>query len=225
MKASLFSKLEALADRHQEVEALLGDAEVINDQNRFRDLSVEFAQLNEVVAQYQRWQQLQNELEDAKQMLEDYDAEIRALATEEISGATEALEQIESALQVLLLPRDPNDGSNVFLEIRAGTGGDEAAIFSGDLFRMYHRYAEQKGWSVEILSERSGEHGGYKELISRVVGKDVYSHLNSNRAPTVCNAYPRPNLKAGSIRRRARWRCYPSWKRSIALTLKRRICA
>ena len=166
MKASLFSKLEALADRHQEVEALLGDAEVINDQNRFRDLSVEFAQLNEVVAQYQRWQQLQNELEDAKQMLEDSDAEIRALAAEEISGATEALEQIESALQVLLLLRDPNDGSNVFLEIRAGTGGDEAAIFSGDLFRMYHRYAEQKGWSVEILSERSGEHGGYKELIS-----------------------------------------------------------
>ena len=156
---------------------MLGDAEVINDQNRFRDLSVEFAQLNEVVAQYQRWQQLQNELEDAKQMLEDSDAEIRALATEEVSGATEALEQIESALQVLLLPRDPNDGSNVFLEIRAGTGGDEAAIFSGDLFRMYHRYAEQKGWSVEILSERSGEHGGYKELISRVVGQDVYSHL------------------------------------------------
>ena len=166
-----------MADRHQEVEALLGDAEVINSQNRFRDLSVEFAQLNEVVAQYQRWQQLQIELEDAKQILEDSDAEIRALATEEISETTEALEQIESALQLLLLPRDPNDGSNVFLEIRAGTGGDEAAIFSGDLFRMYHRYAEQKGWSVEILSERSGEHGGYKELISRVIGQDVYSHL------------------------------------------------
>ena len=177
MKASLLSKLEALADRHQEVEALLGDAEVIASQNRFRDLSVEFAQLNEVVAQYQRWQQLQSEVEDAKQMLEDSDAEIRALATEEISEATESLEPIESALQLLLLPRDPNDGSNVVLGIRAGTGGDEAAIFSGDLFRMYHRYAEQKGWSVEILSERSGEHGGYKELISRVAGQDVYSHL------------------------------------------------
>jgi peptide chain release factor 1 len=177
VKASLLSKLEALADRHQEVEALLGDAEIINSQNRFRDLSVEFAQSNEVVAQYQRWQQLQIELEDAKQLLEDSDAEIRALATEEITEATEALEQIESALQLLLLPRDPNDSSNVFLEIRAGTGGDEAAIFSGDLFRMYHRYAERKGWSMEILSERSGEHGGYKELISRVVGQDVYSHL------------------------------------------------
>ena len=177
MKASILTKLEALADRHQEVEALLGDAEVINDQNRFRDLSVEFAHLNDVVAEYQRWQQLQDELEGARHLLEDSDAEMRALANEEVAEASAALEEIESALQVLLLPTDPNDGSNVFLEIRAGTGGDEAAIFSGDLFRMYHRYAEQKGWSVEILSERSGEHGGYKELVSRVAGKDVYSHL------------------------------------------------
>ena len=172
MKASLLTKLETLADRHQEVEALLGDADVINDQNRFRHLSVEFAHLNDVVAQYQRWQQLQVELKGARQLLEDSDLEIKALATEEVGEASAALEAIESALQVLLLPRDPNDGSNVFLEIRAGTGGDEAAIFSGDLFRMYHRYAEQKGWSVEILSERSGEHGGYKELISRVAGQD-----------------------------------------------------
>ena len=142
MKASLLTKLEALADRHQEVEALLGNAEVINDQNRFRELSVEFAHLNDVVAQYQRWQQLQAELEGARQLLEDSDADIKALATEEVAAASVALEAIESALQVLLLPRDPNDGSNVFLEIRAGTGGDEAAIFSGDLFRMYHRYAE-----------------------------------------------------------------------------------
>ena len=177
MKPSLLTKLEALADRHQEVEALLGNAEVINDQNRFRELSVEFAHLNDVVAQYQRWQQLQAELEGARQLLEDSDADIKALATEEVAAASVALEEIESALQVLLLPRDPNDRSNVFLEIRAGTGGDEAAIFSGDLFRMYHRYAEQKGWSVEILSQRSGEHGGYKELISRVAGQDVYSHL------------------------------------------------
>lgn len=177
MKASLLSKIEALADRHQEVEALLGDAEVIHDQNRFRDLSVEFAHLNEVVIQYRRWQQLHISLEDAKQMLEDPDIDIRALASEEATEAEQGLEAIASSLQVLLLPRDPSDGNNVFLEIRAGTGGDEAAIFSGDLFRMYHRYAEQKGWSVEILSERAGEHGGFKELISRVVGQDVYSHL------------------------------------------------
>ena len=177
MKASLLSKIEALADRHQEVEALLGDAEVIHDQNRFRDLSVEFAHLNEVVLQYRRWQQLHISLEDAKQMLEDPDIDMRALASEEATEAEQGLEAIASSLQVLLLPRDPSDGNNVFLEIRAGTGGDEAAIFSGDLFRMYHRYAEQKGWSVEILSERAGEHGGFKELISRVVGQDVYSHL------------------------------------------------
>lgn len=177
MKASLLSKIEALADRHQEVEALLGDAEVIRDQNRFRDLSVEFAHLNEVVIQYRRWQALHITLEDARQMLEDPDKDMRALASEEATGAEQALEAIASSLQVLLLPRDPSDGNNVFLEIRAGTGGDEAAIFSGDLFRMYHRYAEHKGWSVEILSERPGEHGGFKELISRVVGQDVYSHL------------------------------------------------
>jgi len=177
VKASLLSKIEALADRHQEVEALLGDAEVIREQNRFRDLSMEFAHLNEVVIQYRRWQQLHVTLEDARQMLEDPDKDMRALASEEATEAEQALEAIASSLQVLLLPRDPSDGNNVFLEIRAGTGGDEAAIFSGDLFRMYHRYAEQKGWSVEILSERPGEHGGFKELISRVVGQDVYSHL------------------------------------------------
>lgn len=177
MKTSLLTKLDALADRHEEVAALLGDADTAADQNRFRDLSKEFAHLNEVVTQHQRWTQLQETVADARQMLNDSDAELRELAAEEIAEAERELTEIEAALQVLLLPQDPSDGSNVFLEIRAGTGGDEAAIFSGDLFRMYHRYAEQKGWSVEILSERSGEHGGFKEVISRVVGQDVYSHL------------------------------------------------
>ncbi len=177
MKTSLLTKLDALADRHEEVAALLGDADTAADQNRFRDLSKEFAHLNEVVTQHQRWTQLQETVADARQMLNDSDAELRELAAEEIAEAERELTDIEAALQVLLLPRDPSDGSNVFLEIRAGTGGDEAAIFSGDLFRMYHRYAEQKGWSVEVLSERSGEHGGFKEVISRVVGQDVYSHL------------------------------------------------
>ena len=177
MKTSLLTKLDALADRHEEVSALLGDADTAADQNRFRDLSKEFAHLNEVVTQHQRWTQLQETVADARQMLNDSDAELRELAVEEIAEAERELTEIEAALQVLLLPQDPSDGSNVFLEIRAGTGGDEAAIFSGDLFRMYHRYAEQKGWSVEVLSERSGEHGGFKEVISRVVGQDVYSHL------------------------------------------------
>ena len=177
MKTSLLTKLDALADRHEEVAALLGDADTAADQNRFRDLSKEFAHLNEVVTQHQRWTQLKETVADARQMLNDSDAELRELAVEEIAEAERELTEIEAALQVLLLPQDPSDGSNVFLEIRAGTGGDEAAIFSGDLFRMYHRYAEQKGWSVEVLSERSGEHGGFKEVISRVVGQDVYSHL------------------------------------------------
>ena len=177
MKTSLLTKLDALADRHEEVSALLGDAETASDQNRFRDLSKEFAHLNEVVTQHQRWSQIQGTLADARQMLSDSDAELRELAAEEIAEAERELTDIEASLQVLLLPQDPSDSSNVFLEIRAGTGGDEAAIFSGDLYRMYHRYAEQKGWSVEILSERAGEHGGFKEVISRVVGQDVYSHL------------------------------------------------
>ena len=177
MKTSLLTKLDALADRHEEVSALLGDADTASDQNRFRDLSKEFAHLNEVVTQHQRWSQLQETLADARQMLNDSDAELRELAAEEIAEAERELTDIEASLQVLLLPQDPSDSSNVFLEIRAGTGGDEAAIFSGDLYRMYHRYAEQKGWSVEILSERAGEHGGFKEVISRVVGQDVYSHL------------------------------------------------
>ena len=177
MKTSLLTKLDALADRHEEVSALLGDADTASDQNRFRDLSKEFAHLNEVVTQHQRWSQLQETLSDARQMLSDSDAELRELAAEEIAEAERELTDIEASLQVLLLPQDPSDSSNVFLEIRAGTGGDEAAIFSGDLYRMYHRYAEQKGWSVEVLSERAGEHGGFKEVISRVVGQDVYSHL------------------------------------------------
>lgn len=177
MKSSLLSKLEALADRHQEVAALLGDPETIGDQNRFRDLSREFSHLNDVVGQFQRWNDLRQVLTDAREMLDDPDPELRSLADDEITGAQEALSTVEAALQVLLLPKDPSDASNVFLEIRAGTGGDEAAIFSGDLFRMYHRYAEQKGWSVEIVSERAGDHGGYKELITRIVGEEVYAHL------------------------------------------------
>ena len=156
---------------------MLGDAEIIVEQERFRELSREFAHLNEIVGEFQRWNQLQAALQDAQQMLNDPDDDMAALAREEVMQTEAALEQVGAALQVLLLPKDPNDSSNVFLEIRAGTGGDEAAIFSGDLFRMYHRYAEQKGWSVEIMSQRPGDHGGYKELITRVAGTDVYAHL------------------------------------------------
>jgi peptide chain release factor 1 len=177
MKASLLTKLETLTDRHEEVSALLGDSEIISDQNKFRDLSREYAELEAVVKCYADFSQVKNDLEEARQMLADPDPDLREMAQEELDDNSERLQQLESELQTLLLPRDPRDSHNVFLEIRAGTGGDEAAIFSGDLFRMYSRYAENQRWKIEVLSERVGEHGGYKEIITRVEGRDVYAHL------------------------------------------------
>ncbi|QIB66567.1 peptide chain release factor 1 [Kineobactrum salinum] len=177
MKASLLSKLDTLTDRHQEVSALLGDAETIADQTRFRELSREYAELESVVQCYARYSAVKRDLDDARQMLHESDAELVAMAEEEIATSQQQLELLELELQTLLLPRDPRDSCNVFLEIRAGTGGDEAAIFSGDLLRMYSRYAERMGWKIEILSERHGEHGGYKEVIAEVAGRDVYAHL------------------------------------------------
>ncbi|MFN2328632.1 MAG: peptide chain release factor 1 [Chromatocurvus sp.] len=177
MKVSLLEKLDALSDRHEEVSALLGDAETIADQSRFRDLSREYSELEEVVRCYAEYRDVQEDLVEARAMLDDSDADMRAMASDELEGAERRLEVLELELQRLLLPRDPRDSNNVFLEIRAGTGGDEAAIFSGDLFRMYSRYAEIKGWRVEVLSERPGEHGGYKEIICRLEGRDVYAFL------------------------------------------------
>jgi peptide chain release factor 1 len=177
MKESLLVKLETLRDRYEEVGALLSDSEIINDQNRYRELAKEYSELETVVKCFTRYRQVNEDLDDARQMLGDSDAEMREMAQEEISAGQEELLGLELELQKLLLPRDPNDGNNVFLEIRAGTGGDEAAIFSGDLFRMYSRYAESLRWKVEIISERRGDHGGYKEIISRLSGPDVYAHL------------------------------------------------
>ncbi len=177
MKASILAKLEALTERHEEVAALLGDSETIADQNRFRDLSREYSELETLVRCYGRYIAVKSDLEEARSMLEDSDPDLRQMAKEEIGSGESRLAELESELQTLLLPRDPNDSHNVFLEIRAGTGGDEAAIFSGDLFRMYSRFAENQGWKIEVLSERQGEHGGYKEIISRVEGRDVYANL------------------------------------------------
>lgn len=177
MKASLMTKLETLTDRHEEVAALLSDSEIIADQNRFRDLSREYAELEDVVNCFGEYSQVKEDIEEAQQMLSDPDPDVQEMAQEELDSGSERLETLEARLQTLLLPKDPNDSHNVFLEIRAGTGGDEAAIFSGDLFRMYSRYAETQGWKLEVLSERPGEHGGYKEIITRVEGRDVYAHL------------------------------------------------
>ncbi|MFK8042450.1 peptide chain release factor 1 [Congregibacter sp.] len=177
MKSSLLHKLETLSERHEEVSALLGDPGVISDQDQFRRLSREFSELETVVKCFAEYQELQGDLEAAESMLSDDDADMREMAKAEISEGEARREELEAELQVLLLPRDPKDSHNVFLEIRAGTGGDEAAIFSGDLQRMYSRFAERQGWRIEVLSERPGEHGGYKEIISRIEGKDVYAFL------------------------------------------------
>jgi peptide chain release factor 1 len=177
MKPSILQKLQVLSERHEELAALLGDAEVIAHQEKFRAYSREFAEIEPVVAGYHRYQTVLSDMETARELLRDGDADLKAMAEEELHNADEKLAAIERELQTLLLPKDPNDGRNVFLEIRAGTGGDEAAIFSGDLFRMYSRYADERGWRIEIVSERPGEHGGYKEIIARVAGSDVYSRL------------------------------------------------
>ncbi|MDG6898027.1 peptide chain release factor 1 [Actinobacillus delphinicola] len=175
MKPSIISKLESLKERHEELEALLGDASIISDQDKFRAYSKEYAQLEDVVKCFGRWTQLQDDLEGAKMLLED--PSMKEMAEEEITACEEELVEIEQQLQILLLPKDPNDEYNAYLEIRAGTGGDEAGIFAGDLFRMYSRYAESKRWRVEMLSANESEQGGFKEVIVKISGENVYGQL------------------------------------------------
>ena len=177
LSESMMSKLGSLTDRFEEVSALLSDAEVMSNREKFTALSKEYAEIEPVVLCYQEVTGLNENLEDSKVLLEDDDVEMRQLAELDIQESKEKLNDLTQRLQTLLLPRDPNDHSNVFLEIRAGTGGDEAALFSGSLFRMYNKFAENQGWRVEVLNERPGEHGGYKEIISRIEGRDVYSQL------------------------------------------------
>ena len=177
MKASLLNRLDALGERFEELAALLSDAEVISDQPRFRSYSKEYAELEGTVKCYGQWRRVQDDIEEARSLLKDSDPDLREMAEEDLEANTAQLAELEEELNRLLLPKDPNDDRNVFLEIRAGTGGDEAAIFSGDLFRMYSRYAERQGWRVEVLSENQGEHGGYKEVIARVEGQSVYAKL------------------------------------------------
>ncbi len=177
MKESIRIKLENLQDRFGELEALLSDAEIIADQSRFREFSKEYSEIEDVVKNFNRFNKVSRNLNEAKEMQKDTDPEIRVMAEEEIISGTEELETLELNLHKLLLPKDSKDSCNVFLEIRAGTGGDEAAIFSGDLYRMYSRYAEEQKWKTELITERSGEHGGYKEVVVRIDGKNVYEKL------------------------------------------------
>ena len=175
MKDSIITKLESLKERYEELEALLGDASVISDQDKFRAYSKEYAQLEEVVKCFNRWTQLNRNVEEAEMLLDD--AEMKEMAQMEIEASNAEIEETEQQLQILLLPKDPNDEYNCYLEIRAGTGGDEAGIFAGDLFRMYSRYAESKRWRVEMLSANESEQGGYKEVIVKVSGEGVYGQL------------------------------------------------
>jgi peptide chain release factor 1 len=177
VKASIRTKLDALADRQREVTALLSDPEVIGHSDRFRELSREHAQLEPLVRCYHAYGATEAALAGAEAMLRDPDPELRQLAAEELATAQARRAELDAELQLLLLPRDPDDTRNVFLEIRAGTGGAEAALFAADLQRMYLRYAEQRGWRIEEISASEGEQGGYKELILRVIGDGAYARL------------------------------------------------
>jgi peptide chain release factor 1 len=177
LSASMMAKLSALTDRFEEVSALLSDPDVMSDRDQFTALSREFSDLDPVIQSFRQYQALSDEQQDSELLSDDDDAEMRQMAQEDLSRINKEMDTTEAELMRLLLPKDPFDASNVFLEIRAGTGGDEAAIFAGDLFRMYSRFAERKGWEIEILNARPGEHGGYKEIISRVAGRDVFSQL------------------------------------------------
>ncbi len=177
MKDSIKLKLEALVDRHEEISGLLSEPDTMADQNKFRTLSQEYAQLEPVIKTFQAYQENDIALADAKSMLKEDDADMRDMAKEEFSNAEKQRGELELQLQKLLLPKDPNDSRNLFLEVRAGTGGDEAALFAGDLYRMYSRYADGKRWQVELINAQESEQGGYKEVVIRIIGEGAYSQL------------------------------------------------
>jgi len=175
MKPSIIAKLQALQERYEELEVYLSDAQLINNQDRFRALSREYAQLSDITHCFKQWRCMQNNIKTAKTILED--PEMHQMAQDEIKTANIQNEELVQQLKLLLLPQDPDDERDCFLEIRAGTGGNEAAIFTGDIFRMYSRYAEMRRWKIEIINLSEGEHGGYKEVIAKVSGEGIYGKL------------------------------------------------
>ncbi len=177
MKPSLLNKLEELVLRHEDLGRQLAEAEVIADKERFRRFSQEYAQLAPLAELFARYRRTGEELASSQALQSDPDPAMQAMAAEELPQLKAERERLEAELQSFLVPRDPRDDANIFLEIRAAAGGDEAAIFAGDLFRMYARYADTRGWKVEILSESPGEHGGYKEIIARIQGQGAFSRL------------------------------------------------
>jgi len=177
MNLALKNKLQKLQDRVEELNQLLADPKTISKQEMFRKLSIELSEVEPIVTEYQMHQELGREINETETMLDDKDLSIRKLARDEMPRLKSRIGEIEKSLQLLLLPKDPNDKKNVYLEIRAGTGGDEAALFAGDLFRMYNAFSEKQGWQVEVTSHNSSERGGYKEIIARIIGQGVYSLL------------------------------------------------
>ncbi len=177
MRDSIRTRLETVCDRFEEIAGLLADPDVIGDQNQFRELSQEYARVEPVVELFRRYESMGEDIAAAEDMANDADEELRSMGQDELDELVPRHEELLVELQKSLIPPDPYDDSNVYLEIRAGTGGDEAAIFAGDLFRMYSKYAEQMRWQIEILSAREGEHGGYKEIICRVTGSGIYAKL------------------------------------------------
>ncbi len=177
MKESIRFKLESVSERFEEIAGLLSDPDVISDQNQFRELSKEYSRVEPVVNLFKEYEKLVEDISEAEEMANDSDAEVREMGQDELQILNGRQDALLVQLQKSLIPPDPHDDANVYLEIRAGTGGDEAAIFAGDLFRMYSRYAETAKWSIEIISAREGDHGGYKEIISRVTGSSIFAKL------------------------------------------------
>jgi len=174
MKASIITKLEILVERYEEVQALLGDPDTMSNQDKYRELTKEYSQLEVIVICFQKYQGAIEDLDAAKMMLEDNDPEMREMAADEIADAKQSVADYSDELQILLLPKDPNDERNCYLEIRAGAGGDEAAIFAGNLFRMYSKFVDTKKWHLEVMNSNSSEQGGYKELIAKIDGEGAY---------------------------------------------------
>ena len=177
MKKSLLQKLEVMYERFQEVNLLLADANIIASQNQFRTLSKEYSQLEPVINCFIEYNKACQDVLEINDLINGDDKDLAIMAKDELDAAQHLVATLDEALQKHLIPKDPDDERNIYLEIRAGTGGDEAAIFAGDLFRMYSRYSETKGWRVEIVNAHHGEHGGFKEIIAQIQGQNVYSEL------------------------------------------------
>jgi len=177
MNKGIRQRLDEVSDRFEELERMLAEPEVIGDRQQFQACSREYGELEPIMRVWRRHQAADQAARDARDLMDENDAELRKMAREEADRAEAEQKELQGELQRLLLPKDPNDERGVFLEIRAGTGGQEAALFAGDLLRMYTRYAEQRGWQVEIMNAQDGEAGGYREIIARIGGRGAYSRL------------------------------------------------